>query len=95
MADIKIHPKIETWYQIQLDKLLKNSTYGQLTMKQQNYLYYLVLTGKPTEACKRAGYALKDCKQRAYRFRHSAKINRAHWAYMAYLHGSLDPADYP
>lgn len=95
MADIKIHPTVKAWYQEQLDKLLHNSTYGKLTRRQQDYLYYLVLTGKPTEACRRAGYSVKDCKHRAYIFRHSRKINRAHWAYMAYLHGSLDPADYP
>lgn len=95
MADIKIHPDIMKMYQEKKDKLLHDSTWGKITLRQQNYLYYFLLTGKRTEACRRAGYSPKDCKHRAYIFKHSIKMNKAHKAYLSYILGSLDPADYP
>jgi hypothetical protein len=95
VADIKIHPDVWKEHMAKCKVLLDKSTYGELTLRQQNYLYYFLLTGKRTEACRRAGYSPKDCKHRAYIFKHSIKMNKAHKAYLSYILGSLDPADYP
>jgi hypothetical protein len=78
------------------ERLLKESTYGQLSIRHQLFIKnYILSWANGAEAARRSGYKPAWAKQAAYRLLRRRDIIAGQRCFVAYLDRKTNPADYP